>query len=335
MPGEDFFGRRQGLVWRSDDGRTWQSTVDPAFQLVTPEEVVALGDSVFVFGTIEVCDLSLGDECVEPPESGWAVWRSTASGPWERLPQLAQMQTGTVDGVVAANGLLVAYGWTDDEAQSIVWTSADGTTWASTTDLADMDPVTAMAGSPTGLVAFGNRFASELGDLELVAAASTDGAHFARVNAPALPAATVQSMVAGPSGLVAVGDADDVDLRLTGIALYSADGLGWTQTSAADGTFAGSAITAVVAVPEGYVAIGVVPVPDDFGISTGVSWISRDGQSWQTLAPLGDTFSLLEASAAGATGIVAFTLTEEESDDETVINSISAWFTPIEVLRLP
>ncbi len=332
MPGEGFFGRRQGVVWRSDDGRGWQSTADPVFQFVTPEEIVALGDTLFVFGTIEQCDLTLVDECVEPPDSGWAVWRSTAGGAWERLPQQPQMQAGTVDGVVAANGMVVAFGWTGDEGQSIVWTSTDGATWASTTDLAEMDPVSAMAGAPSGLVAFGSHFASELGDLELVAAVSTEGAHFSRVAAPALPAATVQSVVAGSFGVVAVGDADDVNLNFTGIALYSADGLSWTQTAAVDGSFAGSGITSVHAVPQGYIAIGVVPQPDDFGIATGASWISLDGQSWQTLAPLGDRFSQLTAAAAGAPGIVAFTVTEEEPDDETVISTVSAWYAPIDAL---
>ena len=334
VPGEGFFGRRQGVVWRSDDGRTWQSTADPVFQFVTSEEIVSLGDSLFVFGTIETCDLSLAEECVEPPESGWAVWRSTAAGPWERLPQQPQMQAGTVDGVVAANGMLVVYGWTGDDAQSIVWMSTDGVTWASTTDLAEMDPVTAMAGAPTGLVAFGSKFASEAADLELVAAAATDGAHFARVPAPALPSASVQSVAGGPLGLVAVGDAEDVDLIFSGIALYSVDGLSWRQTAAVDGSFSNSAITSVYAVPQGYVAIGLVPQLDDFGISTGASWISSDGQSWQALAPLGDRFSQLAASAVGTTGIVAFTVTEEEPDDETVISTISAWFAPIEALPI-
>jgi len=335
VPGEDFFGRRQGVVWQSDDGRAWQSTVHPIFQFVTPEEIVALGDSLFVFGTIEVCDLSLGDECVEPPEAGWAVWRSTAGGAWERLPQHAQMQAGTIDGVVAANAMLIAYGWAGDNAQSVVWTSSDGVNWASTTDVVEMDPVTAMTGADVGLVAFGTRLASEAVDLELVAAVSVDGSRFAQVGTPALPAATVQSVTSGPLGLVAVGDADDLNLGFTGITLYSADGLSWTQTAAVDGSFVNSSIMSVHALPHGYVALGLVPLLDEFGIATGVSWMSRDGQGWQTLAPLGDRFSQLAASAVGPAGIVAFTVTEEDPDDETVVSTISAWFAPIEALSLP
>lgn len=335
VPGEDFFGRRQGVVWHSNDGRAWQSTVDPIFQFVTPEEIVALGDSLFVFGTLEVCDLSLGDECVEPPEAGWAIWRSTAGGAWERLPQQAQMQAGTIDGVTAANGMLIAYGWAGDEAQSVVWTSSDGVGWASTTDLVDMDPVTAITGADVGLVAFGTRFASEAADLELVAAVSVDGTRFAQVGTPALPAATVQAVASGPLGLVAVGDADDLNLGFTGITLYSADGVTWTQTAAVDGSFANSSIMSVHAVPQGYIALGLVPLPNEFGIATGVSWMSRDGQSWQSLAPFGDRFSQLEASAVGPAGIVAFTVTEEGPDDETVVSTISAWFAPIEALSLP
>ena len=332
-PGEDYFGRRQGIVWRSTDGRTWQPAVDPSLQFVTPEEIVALGDALFLFGTVETCNLSLDDGCVEPPESGWAVWRSIAGAAWERLPQLASMQTGTIDGVIVAGGALVAHGWAGEDSQATVWTSADGITWSQTADLAEIDQVTAMAELPSGgLVAFGSTYSSDLGDIELRAASSTDGVHFARIDVPALPATMIQAAVPGPGGIVAVGDGEDLDLNFNGVTLQSADGLTWTQTSASDGSFAGSALEAVHAVPSGYVAIGIEPLPDDFGVATGGSWSSTDGLSWRTLAPLGGQFSVLDASAAGATGIVAFTVTEEETDDESVTSSIAAWFAPLEAL---
>ncbi len=142
-------------------------------------------------------------------------------------------------------------------------------------------------------------------------------------------------MAAGPLGMVAVGEVEDIDLTFTGVALYSIDGLSWTQIAAPDESFANSAITLVHAVRAGYVAIGVVPQLDDFGISTGASWFSSDGQSWQALASLGDRFSQLTASAAGPTGIVAFTVTEEEPEDETVVSTISAWFAPVDAFSVP
>lgn len=330
---EATLGLSQGVVWRSDEGRAWQSTADPVFQFATPEQIVALGDSLFVFGTISQCDLGSDDECVEPPDSGWSVWRSTAGGAWERLPQQAQMQAAIVYSVVAGNGMLVAFGWTGDEDEPAIWTSADGVTWAQTTDLADMDPITAMGGAPSGLVAFGNRFSEQVDDQELLAAVSTDGSHYSLVSAPAPVATTVASVVAGPTGLVAVGDSADIDLNIDGIALYSTDGLSWTQGAAVDGSFAGSSIGFVHALAQGYVAVGSVPQLDDFGTATGASWTSTDGQSWQSLAPFGDTFGDLIASAAGAAGIVCFTVSDEGSgDQEPVSTSVSAWFAPIEAL---
>ena len=329
---EGFFGRRQGVMWHSPDGRSWQTVVDQAFQFVTPEELVTVGTTTFVFGTYETCGLSFDDECIEPPEAGWGVWRSIEAGPWERLPLPASMQTGSVDGAIAANGGLVAYGLSGDDGQPVVWTSADGAAWAQTTDLAGMDPVTAMAAAPTGLVGFGNPFSSDFGDLELLAALSTDAVHFVRVTAPPLAATTIQSVTAGRNGLVAVGDGEDVDLNSSAVALHSADGSSWTEAAPTDGSFGQSALTGVHAVPAGYVAVGIKPVPDDFGKATAASWFSADGLSYRALAPFGNTFSQLTASVAGPRGIICFTVIEEEPDEETVISTIEAWFAPIEAM---
>ncbi|MEX2547858.1 MAG: hypothetical protein WD830_08740 [Chloroflexota bacterium] len=332
IPGEGFFGRQQGVTWTSVDGRTWQSAVDAAFQFATLEDVVEFGGAIFVFGTIETCNINLSEDCVEPPDSGSAAWRQTAGAAWERLPLPLSMQSGTMAGVVAANDHLLAFGWTGDEARSVVWTSVDGVTWSETADLAGMDPVSAMSAGPTGVVAFGNRLASELGDLELLATVSGDFNHFGRVDAPALASTIIQSVTMGGSGLVAVGDSDDEDFNLNGVALHSADGLAWTQTSAPDGSFAGASLLSVHAVPNGYVALGRVPLLDEFGVVTGGSWFSSDGLSWRRLAPFGERFTELDTSAAGTTGIVAFTVTQEESGEESVISTISAWFAPIEAL---
>ena len=334
MTGEGFYGRRQGVLWHSPDGRGWQAVVDPAFQFVTLEEIVTVGPATFMFGTLEMCGLSFDDECIEPPEAGWGLWRSIDSGAWERLPLPASIQTGSVDGAIDGNGNLVAFGLSGDDGRPVVWTSADGVSWSQTADIAGMDPVTAMAGGPNGLVAFGNPFSSDVGDLELLAALSTDGALFVRVSAPAMAATTIQSVATGSTGLVAVGDGVD-DVNFTGVALHSADGTNWTQANAVDGSFAESALTDIHSVLTGYVAVGIKPVPDDFGKATGASWFSADGLSYRALAPVAERFSQLTASAAGTTGLVCFTVTEEEpddEDDETVISTIAAWFAPIEGL---
>ena len=328
MPGEGYFGRHQGFVWRSADGRAWTPENDPAFQFVTPEEVVALGDSVYVFGTIAECDQLFSDECVEPPGSGWAVWRSTQGGAWERLPQEPQMQFGSVDGVAVTDTSLVAYGSTGDEAQAVVWTSADGATWTATTQLGGMTQVTAVAGVPSGLILFGDRFSDEIENIELVAATAVDGTTFNPAGVPRLVGTSVRSITAGVGGLVAVGDREADDLRLTAVALQSADGSTWTEAAAPDGSFTNSGASFVHAVPDGYVAVGFVPTDGAFGLSTGMSWLSADGLRWQSLAPFGGEFTGLDASASAGPGIVAFTVTSEEPDETTVTSTIGAWFMP-------
>jgi hypothetical protein len=331
MPGEDYFGRHQGVVWRSTDGRTWEGAPDPALQYVTPEDVVALGDTLFLFGTFEMCGLNLDEECEEPVDAGWAVWRSVSNGVWERLPQLAEMQTGTVDGATTANGSLVCFGWTGDESLPTIWTSPDGASWNQTSDLAEMEQVTAVAGTPAGMVAFGTGYSAELDDLELVVAASSDGSHFGRTDAPPLSGTAIQSVAAGGTGVVAIGDTEDADFNVTGVALHSSDGLAWGQSAASDGSFNGAAGRAALSVPTGYVGIGIVPDPNDSGVLSGASWFSVDGLSWRTMAPFGSGFSDLDTSAAGPAGIVAFTVTEIDTDI-SVTSTISAFFAPVEAL---
>ena len=328
MPGEGYFGRHQGLVWRSADGRAWAAEADPAFQFVTPEEVVALGDSTFIFGTIAMCDALLADECVEPPESGWAVWRSTAGGPWERLPQLPQMQFGSVDGVAVFGTSLIVFGSAGDEGRAIVWSSVDGANWTATTDLGGITQVTAAASSPVVVVLFGSLFADEIENVELVAVRSTDGARYEPATAPRMAGATVRSIAAGANGLVAVGEREGNDLQLTTVALQSADGATWTEAAAPDGSFADSGASFVHSVPNGYAAVGFVPIEDAFGSSTGTSWLSADGTQWQALARFSGAFTGLDASASAGPGIVAFTVTSEEPDEQTVTSTIGAWFLP-------
>ena len=161
---------------------------------------------------------------------------------------------------------LLHFGWAGDEALPTIWTSTDGVNWTSTVALADMDPVTAVAESPAGVAAFGTRYSDEIDDLQLIAAFSSDGVTFGTVDAPDLAGSTVQSLVSGDHGLVAVGESTDLDLNFTGLALHSADGLSWTQATAADGSFDGSDILGVHAVPGGYLALGLVPDSEEFGV---------------------------------------------------------------------
>ena len=122
-----------------------------------------------------------------------------------------------------------------------------------------------------------------------------------------------------------MGESTDPDLNFTGLALHSADGLSWTQTTAADGSFDGSDILDVHAAVGGYVAVGLVPDSEDFGVASGQSWTSSDGLAWSALAPFGQTFTRISSSAAGSSGVIVFTVEEEGFEEESVTSTPEAW----------
>jgi hypothetical protein len=324
-PGEDYFGRRQGVVWTSVDGRAWEPSADPAFESVTPEKIVALEDALYVFGTIDPCDVDAPDECAEDVVAGWAVWRSVGGGTWEMLPQYSQFESGGIDGVTVAYGNLVAYGWAGDEQLPTIWVSADGSNWGSTTSVADMDLITVVSEAPGGVAAFGTRDSEELNDIELIAAFSPDGVSFGPVAAPDVPGTTVNALASGSAGLVGVGESADPDLNFTGFAVHSLDGQAWAVGSASDASFDGADLLAVHAVPGGFLAIGIVPDTDDLEVSAGFSWISDDGISWSGLSGFGESFTQISASAAGSVGVIVFTVTTEGFDDESGSSTPAAW----------
>jgi hypothetical protein len=334
MPGEGAFGRHQGLVWRSVDGLSWDVTPDPAFQLVIPEKIVVLGESLFVLGKLSNCPDIIDDECVDVPEAGWAIWRSTNGAAWERLPQLPSMQAGIVDDLVAGNDRLAAFGAVgEDDSISTVWFSTDGATWIETADLAGLDPISAMAAAPTGFSAFGTQFMPDLEESEVRAALTTDYSHLVAAAAPAYhDGITIEDVTSGSGGMVAVGYGTP-DSGLVSVALYSSDGAAWTEATSAKGSLAGGGMTDVHALTDGrYVALGYAPETDEFGRLQGQSWFSPDGQSWRALEPMGGLFDQLETSALGATGLVVFTVVQDELDEENVTSTISLWFAPADQL---
>ncbi|HUS21208.1 MAG TPA: hypothetical protein VMZ66_04255 [Aeromicrobium sp.] len=332
---EGFYGRHQGVVWRSPDGRSWTVSEDAAFNFVTLEDVASLGDALYAFGTLETCDLMSTDECLEPPDAGWGIWRSVAGGAWERLPAIASMQSGTVDGVTVANDTLLAYGWSGDESQEArVWLSTDGSTWTETSSLGGMDTISAVVGTPAGVTAFGTRYSDEVGDLVLLGASSSDGVNFSPGSVPELLATTIQSVALGPNGLVAVGDSDDLELGFTGIALQSSDGSSWTQSSDASSVFGGATLLSVHGVSNGYLALGYTPT-DDFAIATGSSWFSPDGVTWHATGDLPTTFSQMTTTTVAGPSVVAFTTLDEGFEEEDVTSTVQAWFAPTESVTTP
>ena len=329
---EDYFGPRQGIVWRSADGQTWHGLRDSALANVTPLDIAALGGDLFILGALKTC-AETRTGCSEVPEAGNAIWRSSAGGPWQRLPPPAGMQQAlAVDGLIADTDMLMAFGSAADESETpTVWNSSDGQTWSQTSALADLDPVTALAATPNGFVAFGTVARPEGGTAELAAAVSPDGSFFGAAVVPLLPDAAVDDVVFGAGGLVGVGHdftGEGIDLRA--LALFSADGSAWVEGSATDGSFTDAYLVAAHAVPAGYVAIGFQVDDSDFAVQAGQAWISADGQRWRSMGSIGEA-SLITASAAGTPGLVVFSA--DQFEDETgVTSTIAAWFSPASAL---
>ena len=330
LAGQGYFGLRQGIVWKSADGLSWQESADPAFQDVTPTNIVTLGSDVYVFGMFSTCASALDSECVDDPGAGTVVFRSPNGGPWERLTQTPDIQQAQFDGVRTAANMLVAFGSAADEnGTSTLWTSTDGLAWTATTDLAGLDPVSAVAANDAGLVAFGTRYDDTIEDTQLVAATSSDNIHFTAANVPSIPIASVVDMAAGPGGFVGVGYAESDVAPSIGLTVASADGTSWAQTVASDGSFQDSLLTDVHSAANEYVSVGSTLDSNDPTLQTGRIWASADGQRWRSLGDFGGPFSQYGASALGASGLVVFTADQAESENDYDIRStIYGWFLP-------
>jgi hypothetical protein len=193
-----------------------------------------------------------------------------------------------------------------------------------------MDPVDSMAVGPAGFSAFGTIYDDAAFDVVLVAATSSDGAHFTTASAPQLLGTGIDDVVAGPAGMAGVGYHLSDLFDESGAAVHSSDGVHWTESTNSDGTFAGSALQTVHALPAGgYVAAGYTQRDDEFGTLDGAVWFSADGSDWVLIARLDVGFSALDSSALGATGAVIFASEQVDLPDDDVGSIVHGWFAPL------
>jgi hypothetical protein len=335
-PGESFFGRREGVVWRSADGLAWVRDVPAAFDRATLEQVVSLGSDVFAFGVVSSCPLVFFDPCTDDADAGNTVWRSSDGVEWQELPQWASLVEAVIDGVTVADGRLIAYGATGDDLTPALWTSADGETWSEQGQLGDLNPISAFGAGP-GVVALGTRYNQGTEELEAVAVFSPDGSTFEPASVPAGISAAIEDVTYGAAGWVAVGYGDGLSgPGITPVTLISADGREWRAVDAQP-ELAGVGFHRVVTVPGGYLAIGFDLQPPDFDREQALSFYSRDGTAW---APLGDLtgaqYTHFKATALGdQRGMIVFVAEHDELGGDHVINVINGWFAPIETLTIP
>jgi len=330
--GEGYYGLHRGVVWTSPDGQTWQQTMDPALLDVSPTYVLAIGDSVYLFGEYESCSNLTEDECPDDPNTGTVLFRSTSGGPWEQVAQTTDIIQASFEGVATWNSSIVAWGSAaDDNSTTTLWTSADALTWHATSDLAGLDPVDAVTTGGPGLIAFGSKFDDAIDDAQLVGATSTDGTHFTSTTVPPVTAGTVTGIAPGPGGYAAVGWAASEDEPSLGLTVFSPDGSTWTETTASDASFDNALVNDVHATANEYVAVGSTLGDDDMELQTGRVWVSGDGQSWRSLGDLGGQYNQYGASVLVPSGLYVFNTYEEDVDEEDVSDvksTIYGWFVP-------
>lgn len=331
LQGQGYYGLHQGITWHSSDGLNWQENVDPALVDVTPTDVVALGQDVYMIGVYSTCDDLSGDSCEDDTLIN-VIYKSTAGGPWQELAVPDDIKPVILDDVKNSDGLITARGSAaDDEATTTVWTSSDGTNWTTTTNLAGLDPVDSLTWLGDKLVAFGGLWNDASGTLKLAVATAADKVSFARANVPEIESATVYGLGTGPTGTVGVGAVEPADGPATGMTLFSSDGVNWSQTSASDGSFAGSQLWDAHANGSGFVAVGATIADDEQGTQTSRVWVTADGQTWKSAGEFGGSFDQYGASAFGPQGLVVFTMDQKDSEANggyDLISTVNGWLIP-------
>jgi hypothetical protein len=185
------------------------------------------------------------------------------------------------------------------------WTSADGATWAPVEDdrsaFAESE-VRAITQFEGGCVAVGV-VGSAQKPRSAVVWISKDGTAWTRIDDPSFDGGVAASVATLPSGgLVAVGSTLD---RQAAIVWRSPDGRQWTRAPGGpafeDPGFVW--MTDVVAIDDLVIAVGDYQ-PNQRG--TAVSWVSRDGLSWErgSAAPVQEQAEF-QAIAQGGPGAVA------------------------------
>jgi len=228
------------------------------------------------------------------------------------------------------NDTLVAWGAAaDNNVTTTLWTSKDGLTWAPTTNLAGLDPISAVGVGGPGLVAFGSQYIDTIDNTQLMVATSRDGIAFSSATAPTVTGASVTDAVAGPGGMAAIGYVESDTDPSTGVAMSSADGTTWTVASSSDTTFSNTQLNDIHSSASAYVTVGSSVDDTDFSLQTAGIWVSGDGKTWRSLGNFGGQFSQYGGSALGPTGLVLFTANEQDTNDGSDINStIHGWFVP-------
>lgn len=171
-------GSETGLLWFTEDGRTWREVSDPAFAAASLSDVVVAEEAIHIAGMS-----AIAEGTSEP-----AIWTSQDSGStWATvlLPRIEDSGFAGVTGIAARDGRWVAVGF--ESNSGAVWTSDDGLDWHRVTPSGDQfsreriptrmyDVVMA----PQGIVVAGGEFLGE--EARRVTWVSEDGAGWSRLD---------------------------------------------------------------------------------------------------------------------------------------------------------
>jgi hypothetical protein len=258
-------------LWSSPNGSAWSRARLPA-----TKDMGRLVDAVHG-GPGWLAVGGAGSRALVLTSGDAAVWQPAPDGVDGDFSPSAAAANGSAYVIVGGSG------GTDAAA----WSSADLKTWtrsgnAGKDDLngGDHAPkwMSDVAAGPAGFVAVGGQTKNKVSQPALWT--SPDGKRWTLApTAPVLPAGTTQGsltkVVARGGSLVATGVAGPY-----AFASVSADGGRTWQPSALPGAAAGTALTAAVAAPRGFVLVGTAG-------SDVVTWTSADGRAWRVTRPRG------------------------------------------------
>ena len=265
-------------AWTSTDGSAWSpasGTRQDTFRSLGKQTIygIAYGTPGYV---------AVGYDTNGAGALGWdaAVWTSTDGGSWSRVisDALGGESDQEMNRVRWTGSRFVAVGFSGRSAA--VWSSADGTTWARVADAPALDVsngtawmrgLTAQDGSLYAVGAQSNGRSTG----PAVWTSIDDGDTWASVAGIRGSGSSLAAVVAGPTGLVAVGH-DTVGARLRAAVWFSSDGRRWDRAPPGQPAFSSTSPQDLldVAVSGGsYVAVG-------YDGRQAAVWTSTDGRTW-------------------------------------------------------
>jgi hypothetical protein len=272
--------------------------------------LVGVGSFVLATGRTDEVLAARGNQTPTPAASaaGTVTYGAFAGYPG---PQRPGVPPPALESIAAANGEQVAVGTAD--GYPAIWRRGQGSSWSLASGAADgvlfgrpgIEGLTAVTHGPAGWLAVGN-VVSGAPQGHPVVVTSPDGATWQAADggfAFAVNNSYAYGAAAGPTAYVIVGKRITDAGRVVAATWWSAGLSGWTRggNGGLDGRLMPSAILAVAAGPNGFIAVG------SHGSDPAV-WSSPNGRSWIVKSapkPAGASSAVLSQIAVNGTRVVA------------------------------